>query len=71
MNKRQICACATGGLDRIITSSKCDTIMDNVYKYAPEGEYVAVRREWNCGNNVVFICKLRIYYDDFTKQKGF
>ena len=24
MNKTQICACATGGLDRIITSSKCD-----------------------------------------------
>ena len=39
MNKRQICACATGGLDRIITSSKCDTIMDNVYKYASQKNY--------------------------------
>lgn len=39
MNKRQVCACATGGLDRIITSSKCDTIMDNVYTYAKRGNY--------------------------------
>ena len=34
MYKREVCACATGGLDKIITSSKCDTIMDNIYKYA-------------------------------------
>ena len=39
MNKRQVCACATGGLDKIITSSKCDTIMDNVYTYARKGDY--------------------------------
>ena len=39
MDKRQVCACATGGLDRIITSSKCDTIMDNVYTYARKGNY--------------------------------
>ena len=39
MNQRQVCACATGGLDKIITSSKCDTIMDNVYKYATKKNY--------------------------------
>ena len=39
MNKRQVCACATGGLDKVITSSKCDTIMDNVYTYARKGNY--------------------------------
>lgn len=39
MNKREVCACATGGLDRIITSSKCNTIMDNVYRYATKKQY--------------------------------
>lgn len=39
MNKRQVCACASGGLDKIITNSKCDTIMDNVYTYAKKGNY--------------------------------
>ena len=39
MNQRQVCACAAGGLDKIITSSKCDTIMDNVYTYAKKGQY--------------------------------
>ena len=39
MNNRQICACATGGLDKTITSAKCDTIMDNVYTYARRGDY--------------------------------
>ena len=45
MNKRQVCACATGGLDRIITSSKCDTIMDNVYTYARRGDYYGCAKE--------------------------
>lgn len=45
MNKTQICACATGGLDRIITSSKCDTIMDNVYRYATKGDYYSCAKE--------------------------
>lgn len=39
LNKRQICACASGGLDKLITNSKCDTIMDNVYSYARKGNY--------------------------------
>lgn len=39
MNNRQLCLCATGGLDELITSSKCDTIMDNVYRYARKGNY--------------------------------
>ena len=39
MHSRQICACATGGLDKIITSGKCDSIMDNVYSYATKGQY--------------------------------
>lgn len=45
MNKRQVCACATGGLDKIITSSKCDTIMDNVYTYARKGDYYGCAKE--------------------------
>ena len=45
MNGRQICACATGGLEKIITSSKCDTIMDNVYKYATKSNYYECARE--------------------------
>ena len=45
MNKRQVCACATGGLDKIISSSKCDTIMDNVYKYATKGDYYSCAKE--------------------------
>ena len=45
MNKRQVCACATGGLDNIITSSKCDTIMDNVYTYARKGDYYSCAKE--------------------------
>ena len=45
MNARQICACATGGLDKIITSSKCDTIMDNVYTYAKKGRYYECAKE--------------------------
>ena len=39
MKQRQICACASGGLDKIITNGKCDSIMDNVYKYATAGNY--------------------------------
>lgn len=39
MNKRQVCACASGGLDKVITNSKCNTIMDNVYTYAKKGDY--------------------------------
>lgn len=39
MKNRQLCACATGGLDDIITSAKCDTIMDNVYRYASNKNY--------------------------------
>lgn len=39
MKGRQLCACATGGLDDKITNGKCDTIMDNVYKYATNGDY--------------------------------
>ena len=39
MSQRQLCACATGGLDDIITNAKCNTIMDNVYKYASKGNY--------------------------------
>ena len=39
MNQRQVCACASGGLDKIITSGKCDSIMDNVYLYARSGNY--------------------------------
>lgn len=39
MDKRQVCACATGGLDRVLTSGKCDTIMDNVYRYATKKDY--------------------------------
>lgn len=45
MNSRQICACATGGLDRIITSGKCDTITDNVYRYASNKNYYECARE--------------------------
>lgn len=45
MNKRQVCACATGGLEKIITSSKCDTIMDNVYRYATRGDYYSCAKE--------------------------
>lgn len=45
MNKRQVCACATGGLDKIITNGKCDTIMDNVYKYAKKGDYYECSRQ--------------------------
>lgn len=45
MDNRQLCACATGGLDRIITNSKCDTIMDNVYTYATRGEYFECAKE--------------------------
>lgn len=39
MSNRQICACATGGLDKIITSSKCNTITDNIYRYASKEKY--------------------------------
>ena len=39
MNQRKICACATGGLDKLITSSKCNTITDNVYRYASNNNY--------------------------------
>ena len=39
MNRRQVCACASGGLEKIITSGKCDSIMDNVYSYATKGDY--------------------------------
>ena len=39
MNSRYLCACATGVLDEKITNSKCDSIMDNVYKYATNGDY--------------------------------
>lgn len=39
MNARQVCACATGGLDKTITSAKCDTIMDNIYRYATNKKY--------------------------------
>ena len=39
MYKREVCACATGGLDKVITSSKCNTIMDNVYRYATKKDY--------------------------------
>lgn len=45
MKKREVCACATGGLDKIITSSKCDTIMDNVYRYATRKEYFECAKE--------------------------
>lgn len=45
MSARQVCACATGGLDKIITSSKCDTIMDNVYTYARRGDYYGCAKE--------------------------
>ena len=45
MYSRQICACATGGLDKTITSAKCDTIMDNVYKYAKNAKYYDCARE--------------------------
>lgn len=40
MSARQVCACATGGLDSIITTSKCNTIMDNVYMYARKSQYL-------------------------------
>ena len=39
MSERQLCACATGGLDDIITNAKCNTIMDNVYTFASKGNY--------------------------------
>ena len=39
MKNRQICMCATGGLDEKITSSKCNIITDNVYMYATVGKY--------------------------------
>ncbi len=45
MNGRQICACATGSLDDIITNGKCDTIMDNVYIYARNGRYFDCAKE--------------------------
>lgn len=45
MHNRQICACATGGLDKIITSGKCNTIMDNVYKYARGAKYYDCAKE--------------------------
>lgn len=45
MYNRQICACATGGLEKKITSGKCDTIMDNVYMYARKGNYYDCAKE--------------------------
>lgn len=45
MNQRQLCACASGGLESIITSEKCDTIMDNVYKMATKGNYFECAKE--------------------------
>jgi len=45
MNKRQLCACASGGLEKIITNSKCDTIMDNVYRQASKGNYFGCAKE--------------------------
>ena len=45
MNQRQVCACATGGLEKVITSAKCDTIMDNVYIYARKGNYFECAKE--------------------------
>lgn len=39
MNARELCACATGGLEKYITNGKCDTIMDNVYSYASKQNY--------------------------------
>ena len=45
MKSRQICACATGGLDRVITNGKCDSIMDNVYTYASKGNYYKCAQE--------------------------
>ncbi len=45
MNNRQICACATGGLDKTLTSAKCDIIMDNVYTYARRGDYFGCAKE--------------------------
>ena len=45
MNKRQVCACATGGLDKILTNGKCDTIMDNAYTYAKRGNYLECAKE--------------------------
>ena len=40
MKARQICACADGDLDEIISSDDCDTIMDNVYRYATNENYL-------------------------------
>ena len=45
MHNRQLCACATGGLEKYITSGKCDTIMDNVYTYATRGNYYQCAKE--------------------------
>lgn len=45
MYSRQVCACATGGLDSIVTNSKCDTIMDNVYTYAKKRNYYKCAEE--------------------------
>lgn len=45
MNNRQVCACATGGLNQIITNSMCDTIMDNVYTYAKRQKYYDCAKE--------------------------
>lgn len=45
MSARQVCACATGGLDSIITTSKCNTIMDNVYTYAKKSQYLKCAEE--------------------------
>ena len=45
MHARQVCACATGGLDKIITNGKCDSIMDNIYKYASKEQYFKCAEE--------------------------
>lgn len=45
MYNREICACATGGLDNILNNSKCNIIMDNVYKYATNKKY------YNCATS--------------------
>lgn len=41
MSSRELCVTATsaGGLDKIITSAKCNIITDNIYRYASSGNY--------------------------------
>ena len=46
MKNRQLVLCGAGDdITSIVTSSKCDSIMDNVYRYASDKDYYSCARE--------------------------